>query len=81
MEYQHRLTVWDYTTGTRTQGVFRTSKEAENFKDATAGHEKSYTAEMGDWVYGVFEDTFDAAAAMRRKSEWMENWGGCTGRD
>lgn len=81
MEYQHRVTVWNYNTEIVTKGCFRTRDEAEAFRDATEGHEKSYSSEMGNWPYSVFTDTFDASAAQQRARDWMARNGGVTGMD
>lgn len=81
MDYQHRVTVWNYETGVRTQGIFHTRKEAEEFMVKEDGHQKSYSAEDSTWVYGVFEDRFDVQAAHAVANEWMAANGGVTGRD
>lgn len=81
MEYQHRVTVWNYETGMKHMGVFRSGAEAEKFRDETTGHEKTYSSMMGDWPYGTFSQSFNVDAHNQRQREWCESHGGVNGRD
>lgn len=72
-EYQHRVSVWNYQTGKCHRGVFRTREAAEEMMDRTEGSEKTYTAEMGDWPYGLWVTAFDAREALARAGDrWCE---------
>lgn len=81
MEYQHKATVWNYETGDKISGVFKTRKEAEDFALLYEGHEKSYSSEMGTQVYGIFYDTFNVSSAHVKANEWINAIGGVDGRD
>lgn len=81
LEYQHRVTVWNYETGMKHMGVFRTRQEAEAFQNATQGSEKTYTSSMNDWPYGTFSQAFDKEAHLANQLQWIESHGGINGRD
>lgn len=81
LEYQHRVTVWNYETGMKHMGVFKTREEAEAFQLATQGAEKTYTASMNDWPYGTFSQEFDVEAHRQRQWEWINSHGGVNGSD
>lgn len=69
MEYQHHVTIWNFDTGMRTIGVFKTRKEAEDFQETTEGREKTYTSQISNWPYGVLSQPFDVEAALKRAEQ------------
>lgn len=77
MDYQHRVSVWNYETGIKSRLVCKSRAEAEAFMAATQGDEKCYTAELGDWPYGRWTETFDSKArqaAMWDEAEARRGW-------
>lgn len=63
MQYQYTVYHYNYETGIKTEGVFKTAAEAQKFKDSFTGH-TALDSEMGNKVYGIFESRFNPIVQM-----------------
>lgn len=63
MDYQFTVYHYNYETGVKTEGVFKSYDDAQSFMNKFDGH-TALGAGPGTKVYGVFESSFNLVATM-----------------
>lgn len=80
MEYQFIVKAWNYKTKIARCGVFKTHQEVMNFLMEESYHDSIVNGEMGERVYGTWNEKFSPESQMDAGEKWLGDHV-VTGRD